>query len=98
MVERLSFYAKRDSALHRLNPLTKLSLALVLTFIGFLSPWYWTPELIILAVIIPLSFLGRVQREYFSAAMRLILPAAGFLFIMQALFQPIGTTILFQLW
>lgn len=98
MVERLSFYAKRDSSLHRLNPLTKLSLALVLTFIGFLSPWYWTPELIILAVIIPLSFLGRVQREYFSAAMRLILPAAGFLFIMQALFQPIGNTILFQLW
>ncbi len=98
MQERLSFYVKRDSPLHRLNPFTKLVLAFALTFIGFLSPWYWTPHFIILLVIVPLSFIGRVQREYFAAALRLILPAAGFLFVMQALFQPIGKTVLFQLW
>lgn len=98
MQERLSFYVKRDSPLHRLNPLTKLSLALVLTFVGFLSPWYWTPHIIILLAIIPLSFVGRVYREYFGAALRLILPATGFLFVMQALFQPIGKIIIFQFW
>src|SRR5574341_1296355 len=88
MHERLSFYVKRDSFLHRLNPLTKLTLAFGLTIIGFISPWYWTPHFIILLAVIPLSFLGRVQREYFVAAWRLILPATGFLFFMQAFFQP----------
>ena len=59
MQERLSFYVKRDSPLHRLNPLTKLSLALGFTMVSFLSPWYWTPHVVILLAIIPLSFLGR---------------------------------------
>src|SRR5574341_896149 len=98
MHERLSFYVKRDSFLHRLNPLTKLTLAFGLTIIGFISPWYWTPHFIILLAVIPLSFLGRVQREYFVAAWRLILPATGFLFFMQAFFQPIGKTIIFRIW
>jgi energy-coupling factor transport system permease protein len=98
MQERLSFYIKRNSPLHNLNPLTKLSIAFGLTFIEFLSPWYWTPHVIILLVILPLSILGRIQREYFNAALRLILPATLFLFVMQALFQPIGKTIIFQIW
>jgi energy-coupling factor transport system permease protein len=96
--ERLSFYVKRDSLLHSLNPLTKLTLAFGLTFAGFLSPWYWTPHFVILLIIIPLSIIGKVQREYFNATLRLILPATSFLFIMQALFQPIGKTIIFQIW
>jgi energy-coupling factor transport system permease protein len=98
MQERLSFYIKRDSLLHSLNPLTKLTLAFGLTFVSFISPWYWTPHFVILLVIIPLSFVGRVQREYFNAVLRLILPATGFLFFMQALFQPIGKTVIFQIW
>jgi energy-coupling factor transport system permease protein len=98
MQERLSFYVKRDSPLHNLNPLTKLTLAFGLTFVGFLSPWYWMPVWIILLMIIPLSFVARVQREYLNAAWRLIFPATGFLFAMQALFQPIGKTIIFQIW
>jgi energy-coupling factor transport system permease protein len=98
MHERLSFYVKRDSPLHRLNPLTKLSLVFGLLLLAFLTPFYWTPHLIILLAIIPLSFLGRVQREYLNAAVSLILPAAGFLFLMQALFQPIGDQPIFQFW
>ena len=98
MHERLSFYVKRESFLHNLNPLTKLVLALGLTLIGFLSPWYWTPLAIILFIVIPLSFVGKVQREFLSAAFRLILPATAFLFIMQALFQPVGKTELFNIW
>jgi energy-coupling factor transport system permease protein len=98
MHERLSFYVKRDSLLHRLNPLTKLTLAFGLTFISFLSPWVLTPLFVLIIAIIPLSFAGKVYREYFNAAFRLILPATGFLFIMQALFQPIGKTEIFRLW
>ena len=98
MHERLSFYAKRDSFLHQLNPLTKLTLALSLVLISFLSPWYWTPHVILLAVIFPLSVLGKVQRPFFRTFLRLIVPAASFLFFMQAFFQPIGDSVIFKIW
>jgi len=98
MHERLSFHIKRNSALHRLNPLTKLTLVLGLVLISFLSPWYWTPHALLLIVIIPLSFVGKVNREFFRAFLRLILPAASFLFFMQAFFQPVGGTVIFKIW
>lgn len=96
MHERLSFHIKRDSFLHRLNPLTKLILVLSLVIIAFLSPWYWTPHILAILVIPLLSLTGRVSREFFRAALRLILPAATFLFLMQAFFQPIGKEIIFK--
>ena len=98
MHERLSYYVKRNSALHRLNPLTKIILVLSIIIISFVSPWYWTPQILLLFVIVPLSFVGRVSREFFSTALRLILPAAGFIFIMQALFQPVGETVILKIW
>jgi len=98
MHERLSFYTKRDSSLHKLNPLTKLTLAFSLVLISFISPWYWTPHVLLLLILIPLSFLGKVSGEFLRALFRLILPAAGFLFLMQAFFQPIGSSIIFKIW
>lgn len=96
MRERLSFHIKRDSFLHRLNPLTKLVLTLALVAVAFTFPWYWTPHLLVIAALIPLSLLGKVFREFSLAALRLILPAAGFLFLMQAFFQPIGAEVVFK--
>jgi len=98
MHERLSFYVKRDSILHRLNPLTKLSLALSIILVSFFSPWYWTSPALLLLVIIPLAFAGQVAKEYFRSALRVIIPAWAFLFLMQAFFQPIGQTIIFKFW
>ena len=98
MHERLSFYVKRDSALHHLNPLTKIILVLSIILGSFFSPWYWTSLILLLLAIMPLGFVGKVAREYFTGAIRLIIPAAGFIFFMQAFFQPIGHTIIFQFW
>lgn len=98
MHERLSFYVRGQSILHRLNPLTKLTLSLSLVLISFLSPWYWTPHTLFVIVIIPLSFAGRVNSQFFRVLLQLILPAAGFLFLMQAFFQPIGEDVLFEFW
>jgi energy-coupling factor transport system permease protein len=98
MHERLSYYVKRNSTLHRLNPLTKIILALSIILVSFFSPWYWTAPILWLLVIVPLSFIGRVSKEYFITAFRLILPTAGFIFIMQALFQPVGESIIFKFW
>jgi energy-coupling factor transport system permease protein len=98
MHERLSYYVKRDSFLHHLNPLTKIILALSIILVSIFSPWYWTSHILLLLVIGPLCFIGRVSREYFTSAIRLIIPAAGFIFIMQAFFQPIGQVVIFKFW
>jgi len=98
MHERLSFYIKHDSVLHRLNPLSKLTLVFGIVLSAFLTPFYWTPHLLIIFALLPLCYRGRILREYLSTALRLILPAAGFLFIMQALFQPLAGKEIFHLW
>ena len=98
MHERLSFYVKRDSPLHRLNPLTKLTLVLGVVLIAFTGYWYWTPHVLLLLIIIPLSFVGKVSREFFRTFLSIILPAALFLFLMQAFFQPIGDQVIFEIW
>ena len=98
MHERLSYYLKRDSLLHRLNPLTKFVLALSVILVAFISPWYWISPFLLFFCIMPLSFVGKISKEFLRSAFRLILPAATFIFVMQALFQPGGETILFKVW
>jgi len=95
MHERLSFYLKRQSVIHQLNPLTKFILALGIVLTSFFSPWYWT-SLFFLVIVILLSFAGGVGKEFLSTALRLILPAASFIFFMQALFQPVGEIVIFK--
>jgi energy-coupling factor transport system permease protein len=96
MHERLSFYVKTDSPLHRFNPLTKLTLVFALILIAFLNQWYWTPHALALFVLPSLTLMGKVFREFLWVALRLILPAAGFLFLMQAFFQPLGENVVFE--
>ncbi len=98
MHERLSFFVKRDSPIHRLNPMTKVVMALSLVLIAFLSPWYWTPLALFLIAIIPLSLVGNVAREYGSFMLKVILPTVLILFIMQAFFLPGESRILFEVW
>ncbi len=98
MSERLSLYIERDSPLHRLNPLTKLTLALCLVLIDFFGPGYWLPTLLYLLVLLPLSVWGKVAGAFLRTTVRLLLPLVAFLFVMQSLFYPGGRTALFELW
>ncbi len=98
MHERLSFYVRGNSILHRLNPLTKLTLALAIILISFFAPWYWSPHFLFLLVVLPLTLISHVFRQFLWAFLRLILPGAGFLFVMQTLFLPVKGTLLFHLW
>jgi len=98
MHERLSFYIKRNSILHHFNPLTKIILVLSIILVSIISPWYWTSHILLLLVIVPLGFAGKVAKEYFTSAIRLIIPAAGFIFFMQAFFQPVGQIVIFKFW
>lgn len=97
MHERLSFFVNRDSPLHRRNPLTKVTLAISLVLIAFLSPWYWTPQLLFLIAIFPLSIIANVSREYWSFLIKIILPTVAILFIMQALFLPGDSRVIFDI-
>jgi energy-coupling factor transport system permease protein len=97
MHERLSFFVKRDSPIHRLNPLTKVVMALSLVLIAFLSPWYWTPSAIFLLAILPLSLIAKVSREYWSFFFKIIFPTVVILLIMQAFFLPGESRIIFEL-
>jgi energy-coupling factor transport system permease protein len=97
MHERLSFFVKRDSPIHRLNPMTKVVMALSLVLITFLSPWYWTPQAIFLLGIIPLSLIANVAREYWSFLFKIILPTVAVLFLMQAFFLPGESRVIYEL-
>jgi energy-coupling factor transport system permease protein len=98
MNTRLSFYIDRDSFLHKLNPLTKLTLIFTIVLVNFSGINFWLPTILFTCVVLPLSFLGRVAKEFFTAIARLILPVIGFLFIMQAFFHPGGETEIFNIW
>lgn len=97
METRLSFYVHRESLLHRLNPLTKLTLAGTLIVLAFGSSGQELP-LVLFLVVVLLSAAGQVLREFLRVAVRLLLPVCGFIFVMQSLFFPIGETILLQWW
>jgi energy-coupling factor transport system permease protein len=96
MPERLSFYIKRDSPIHKLNPFTKLTLVAAFIMIAFFSAWYWTSVSLILSIII-LSLIAKVFSEYIGVAARMLLPIVGFLFLMQSFFLPVGKTELWNL-
>ena len=97
MHERLSFFVKRDSHIHNFNPMTKVVLAFSLVLIAFTSPWFWTPLAIFILVIIPLTLIGKVAREYWRFFFKVILPTVLSLFIMQALFLPGESRIIFKI-
>lgn len=97
MNDRQTLYIESDSPLHRLNPLTKLTITISIVLIGFFAPWYWTAIILLVAVLIPLSIWGRVAVPFLSTLLKLVLPLALFLFVAQSLFAP-GTTTLYRLW
>lgn len=98
MQNRLSFYIPRKSPIHSLNPLTKLVLVFTCIILGFFSLWDWLPSAIFLVFLIPLSFIGKVGKEFMRTTVRLLLPLFAFLFAMQSLFYPGGITPLFSFW
>lgn len=97
MTDRLSFYRKKNSIIHALNPFTKLTLVFVIIMYGLIGAGFWTATILVCLVLIPLAFASRILKEYISIAMKLILPTAGFMFVMQSIFIPGGTTEIFRL-
>ena len=93
----IALYQPRHSALHRLHPLTKLTISFGLIALGLSSGSDWAPLALYLLVLIPLSIAGRVAQPFLRASVRLLLPFAISLFLIQSLFFPEGTTVLARL-
>lgn len=89
-----SFFVPIDSPLHRLNPLTKLTFVFAMIISAFLSVPDIAPALAVLVLLT--GFIGKVQRQYRTVLLKLILPAILFMFVMQSVFLPGGETILIQ--
>jgi len=96
MNDRLSFYRKKNSIIHALNPFTKLTLIFTLIMIGIFGAGYWTASIMTCLAIIPLSIISKLFKDYVKIAFKLILPTAGFMFVMQSIFIPGGITELFH--
>lgn len=93
----IALYQPRSSLLHRLHPLTKLTISFGLIVVALGAGIDWAPLLLYVLVLIPLSILGGVARPFLSISLRLLLPFAISLFVIQSLFFPEGTTILARL-
>ena len=94
MTDTLSLYAARDSGLHRLHPLTKLSLAGFLLIAGLSQSSVWSGYAAFGLLVLPLAGWARVARRLTGLAWRSVLPFAVSVFLVQGLFWPKGTPLL----
>lgn len=95
-MHQTSLYLPRDSGLHRLHPLTKLSLTATFFALSIILPTFWQVLGIYVIGTLPLAAWGRVLTEYLKVSGRLMLPFAISLFLIQGFFAP-GDTVLLRL-
>lgn len=93
MSRSLSLYVDRDSGLHRLHPLSKLTLCATLLLSGLILPRIWSSYAVALGVVLPLAVWGRVAGTLLARAWRIVLPFAVSVFTIQGLFWQGGTVV-----
>lgn len=86
-----SMYVARESGLHSLHPLTKLTFATCLPAIGLALPWGWAPYALTIIVIAPLAVWGQVARPFLRGVWNAALPFAISVFLIQGIFWGGGT-------
>ncbi len=93
LANAFSLYTPRGSGLHRLHPLTMLAVVGFCLVAGLALPGAWGPYVIFLAVILPLAAWGQVLPTLLSTALKIALPFAISVFLIQGLFWTNGTPI-----
>jgi energy-coupling factor transport system permease protein len=94
MAEAFSLYADQDSFIHRLHPLTKLTLAGFALVAGLALPGPWLSFALLALVLVPLALLGKVLKGLLNSAWRVALPFAISVFLIQGFLWTGGTPIL----
>lgn len=90
-------FIARDSVVHQLHPLTKLTLAGGLLIAGLVLPGLWANYILVLVVLFPLTLLGGIFHQWLRMAGRVVLPFAVSMFLIQGFLWTGGTPIL-SLW
>jgi energy-coupling factor transport system permease protein len=94
MSEAFSLYQDQPSPVHRLHPLTKLSLVVFFLISGLGLPGTWTAYAILTLGILPLAAWGRVAGRLLGLAGRVVLTFAVSVFLVQGFFWPGGDPVL----
>lgn len=89
-----TLYLSRQSGLHALHPLTKLTLALSTLGSAVLFPAAWQVLAVFAFALIPLAAWGRVLKPFLVTCAKLIWPFALSLFLIQGFFTPGDTRLL----
>ena len=90
-------YVARESGLHKLHPLTKGALILLLLVTGLVLPGRWTAYFLVLLVIFPLAYWGNIFRDFVKVVWKISLPFIISVVLIQSLFWGRGTPI-FEVW
>jgi energy-coupling factor transporter transmembrane protein EcfT len=90
-------YVARESGLHKLHPLTKALLTLLLLVAGLTLPGNWTGYFLVLFILLPLAFWGRIFTTFIRIVATISLPFIISVVIIQSLFWGNGTPI-FEFW
>lgn len=93
----LSMYVARESGLHKLHPLTKSLLVLLLLIAGLTLPGKWTGYVLVIFIIFPLAIWGKIFRNFIRVVWAISLPFILSVVIIQSLFWGAGTPI-FEFW
>jgi energy-coupling factor transport system permease protein len=91
MAEAPSLYKHRDSAVHRLHPVTKLAWVGFLLVCGLTLPGIWSTYALLALVLVPLAVWARILKELAGAAWKTALPFAVSVFLVQGFLWPHGT-------
>lgn len=93
MTVSLSLFLPRDSGLHRLNPLTKLAIALGGVATSLILPGAWGNYLVFCLILLPIAIWGRIGQSFLRATFRVVWPFALSIFLIQGLFWTGGTPV-----
>lgn len=78
-------YVSSGSFIHGLNPLTKLTFAIVLSIIAFLDLGVFIPCVIFLFIMIPCIILSQITREFIVSIAKFFIPFSIMLFAVHGL-------------
>lgn len=94
MSQALSLYIARTSGVHRLHPITKLALAGLMLSGGLALPGPWLIYAFLVVVVVPLSVFGGILTALIVTTVRIVLPFAISVFLIQGFLWPGGTLLL----
>jgi len=83
MAQLTSLFVARDSPIHRLNPLTKLTVTGFLLVCGLVLPGFWTNYLLFLLLIVPLAAMAGVLKQLLTTSWKIVLPFAISVFLIR---------------